>query len=412
MLPRLLAGPPLTTGAESFTDHRRRLGGLPPVADRRALIDVLASSGLLGRGGAGFPVARKWAAVADRSTGDAVVLANGAEGEPLSAKDRTLMATRPHLVLDGAELAADAVGADRIVLYVGSEHIAAGTALRRAVAERAADSRAARPIAVTLVEAPPTYVAGEESAAVHFVNAGDARPTGTMPRPFERGVDTRPTLVQNVETLAHVALIARNGDAWYREIGGPSTRGSALVTVGGATGRWVTEIPIGTTVAEVADLAAVPRVPRAVLLGGYFGGWLSADEAMDLPLDPVALREAGSAFGCGVVSFLDRSACGIDATARIIDYMAGQSAAQCGPCVFGLRAIADATVRIAGGTAASDDLERLTRWSGQLAGRGACRHPDGAVGLMLSALRVFADDFVAHARLGRCPVAREQGRAA
>jgi len=322
------------------------------------------------------------------------------------------MATRPHLVLDGAELAAEAVGADRIVLYVGSEHVAAGTALHSAVAERAADRRAAHRIPVTLLAAPPTYVAGEESAAVHFVNAGDARPTGTTPRPFERGVDARPTLVQNVETLAHAALIARNGDSWYREIGGRSTRGSALVTVGGAAGRGVTEIAIGTTVAELADLAAVRGVPGAVLLGGYFGRWLSADEAIDLPLDPVALREAGSAFGCGVVSFLDRSACGIDATARIIDYMAGQSAAQCGPCVFGLRAIADATARIAGGTAASDDLERLTRWSGQLAGRGACRHPDGAAGLMQSALRVFADDFVAHARRRRCPVAQGRGRAA
>ena len=409
MLPRLLAGPALAAGPKSLLDHRRRLGPLPPVADRRALIDLLGASGLLGRGGAGFPVARKWAAVADRSAGDAVVLANGAEGEPLSAKDRTLMATRPHLVLDGANLAADAVGAERIVLYVGSEHAAAGASLRRAVAERAADGRTGRQIPVKLVPAPPTYVAGEESAAVHFVNAGDARPTGTTPRPFERGVGARPTLVQNVETLAHAALIARNGDAWYREIGGQSTRGSALVTVGGAAGRGVTEIAIGTTVAELADLAAVPGIPRAVLLGGYFGGWLSADEAMDLPLDPVVLREAGSAFGCGVVSFLDRSACGIDATARIIDYMAGQSAAQCGPCVFGLRAMADATARIAGGTAGRDDLERLTRWSGQLAGRGACRHPDGAVGLMQSALRVFADDFVTHARLGRCPVGRARG---
>ena len=228
----------------------------------------------------------------------------------------------------------------------------------------------------------------------------------------------RPTLVQNVESLAHAALIARHGDAWYRELGGGSTRGTALVTVtagaGSAYRSGVTEIAIGTTVAELGARTGVAARDhaRAVLLGGYFGGWLAADRAWDLSLDPVAMREAGSAFGCGVVSFLSRDACGVEATARIIDYMAGQSAAQCGPCVFGLRAIADATARIAGGTAHADDLDRVTRWTGQLAGRGACRHPDGAVGLMHSALRVFADEFAVHQRTRFCPVARLAGRAA
>ena len=412
MLPRLLAGPPLAAGAESLDDHRRRLGPMPRPADPRAVIDTLSASGLLGRGGAGFPVARKWSTVAERSAGRAVVVANGAEGEPLSAKDRTLMATRPHLVLDGAALAADTVSADRIVLYVGSEHLAARDALERALGERRAARRIGSGVPISLIAAPPTYVAGEELAAVHYVNDGDGRPTGTTQRPFERGVDGRATLVQNVESLAHAALIARRGDAWYREVGGPSTRGTALVTVGSAAGRAVTEIAVGTTIAELAEAAHVPTDPRAVLLGGYFGGWMSADVARDLPLDPVAMRAAGSAFGCGVVSFLSADACGVEATARIIDYMAGQSAAQCGPCVFGLRAIADATARIAGGTAVADDLARITRWSGQLAGRGACRHPDGAVGLVQSALRVFADEFALHQRTRRCPVARAHGRAA
>lgn len=413
MMPRLLAGPPLAAGAESLAGHHRRLGPLPPAGDRRALISVLADSGLLGRGGAGFPVARKWSTVAERAKGQAIVLANGAEGEPLSAKDRTLMATRPHLVLDGAELAADAVGAEQIVLYVGREHRAARAALRTALAERARD----RGIPVSLIAAPSTYVAGEESAAVHYVNESDARPTGSNPRPFERGIADRPTLVQNVETLAHAALIARNGDAWYRELGG-TTRGSALVTIGGVARpdgvarRGVTEIAIGTPVRELAERAGAPAGARAVLLGGYFGGWLPAGEAWDLPLDPATLREAGSAFGCGVVAFLGPTSCGVEATARIMDYMAGQSAAQCGPCVFGLRAIADAMARLAGGPAAAGDLERLARWSNQLAGRGACRHPDGAVGLLHSALRVFADEFAEHQRTRSCPLDGDRWRAA
>jgi NADH:ubiquinone oxidoreductase subunit F (NADH-binding) len=407
MVSRLLAGPPLSSGPESLADHRHRLGPLPRVDDGRDLIRTLADSGLLGRGGAGFPVARKWATVAGRPDGRAFVLANGAEGEPLSAKDRTLMATRPHLVLDGAQLAAATIGAEQIVLYVGREHRAARNALAAAIAERATP----RAVPISLVTAPPSYVAGEETAAVHYLNEGEARPTGTTHRPFERGIAGDPTLVQNVETLAHVALIARNGPDWYRELGG-TVRGTALVTLGGVAQPGVTEIAIGTPIRELAAHGGAPDDARAVLLGGYFGGWLPAGESFELPLDPQALRAAGSAFGCGVVAVLGPASCGVQATARILDYMAGQSAAQCGPCVFGLRAIADATARLAAGSAARDDLHRITRWSTQLAGRGACRHPDGAVGLLASALRVFGDEFAVHQLTRSCPVERHGRRAA
>jgi NADH:ubiquinone oxidoreductase subunit F (NADH-binding) len=169
--PRLLAGPDLRHGAESFDDHRGRLG--PQPAGSPALIDPLTRSGLLGRGGAGFPVGVKWRSVADRSRGNAVVLANGAEGEPLSWKDRLLLTSRPHLVLDGAFIAAGSVGSEEVVLYVGERHQGALRALGQALAERPqSQQRMAR-----IVSAPPRYVAGEESAAVHFVQSGLATPT-------------------------------------------------------------------------------------------------------------------------------------------------------------------------------------------------------------------------------------------
>lgn len=155
---RLLAGPALAAGAETYREHVDRLGPLPEDAAARGLIATLEASGLLGRGGAGFPVGRKWRSVADRSSGDSVVLVNGAEGEPLSAKDRALMTLRPHLVIDGAILAADAVGAGEIILYVGGAHVAARDSIRRALGERASSL----PHRVRLVEAPARYVAGEE----------------------------------------------------------------------------------------------------------------------------------------------------------------------------------------------------------------------------------------------------------
>jgi NADH:ubiquinone oxidoreductase subunit F (NADH-binding) len=221
-------------------------------------------------------------------------------------------------------------------------------------------------------------------------------------------------LVQNVETLAHVALIARYGADWYRELGAGPTRGTALITVGGAaTHQGVTEIALGTSIREVATVSGAPDDAQAVLLGGYFGGWVPGRAAWDLPLDPVQVRSSGAAFGCGVVYFLAPTMCGVDATARILDYMAGQSAAQCGPCVFGLRAISDAAARLASGTPADgDDLARLVQWSGQLAGRGACKHPDGAVGLLQSALGVFAEDFERHQTSRTCTAAADPRRAA
>jgi NADH:ubiquinone oxidoreductase subunit F (NADH-binding) len=398
MMPRVLAGPPAAAGPESIGDHVARLGRLPTGKAARSVIPVVEASGLLGRGGAGFPVGRKWRTLAERARGPATILVNAAEGEPLSAKDRTLLRLRPHLVLDGAFLAADAVAAERIVIYVGSAHRDAQASLERALHERGS-----LPRPVDLVDAPDTYVAGEESAAVHFINEADARPTTTPPRPYERGIGGQPTLVQNVESLAHAAMIGRFGDGWYRELGRDTTPGTALVTVSGSGRDGIREIEIGTTIGELAAETDAPIADRqAVLLGGYFGGWVSAERGASLPLDPIALRAAGSAFGCGVVAFLGEDRCGVRATSRIMGWMAGQSAAQCGPCVFGLRAIADATARVANGRPEGDELERLRRWADQIAGRGACRHPDGAVGQLQSSLRVFEAEWDVHQRRRTC----------
>lgn len=397
----IFAGP---ASVETLGDHRRRIGTLPPVGRRSDVISTLEASGLQGRGGAGFPVGRKWRSVAERSGGRAVVLVNGAEGEPLSIKDRSLMMHRPHLVVDGALLAADAVGANEVIIYIGAEHHAARSAIDRAMSERGHEFGNRR---LRLLDAPTSYVAGEESAAVNFAKSGKALPVTTPPRPFERGVHGRPTLVQNVESLAVAALIAQYGDAWYRGLGRGPSRGLGLVTVSGAVGRpGLQEIELGSMVGEVVEAAGGARNGiHAVLLGGYFGAWAGVEEAWTLELDQAGMRARGLALGCGVVAALCASDCGVAATSRIMAYMASQSARQCGPCIFGLAAIAEASLRLAALRAQPDDLGRLGRWSTQLTGRGACRHPDGAVGLLRSALRVFPEEYAAHQR-GQCTAVR------
>lgn len=175
----------------------------------------------------------------------------------------------------------------------------------------------------------------------------------------------------------------------------------------------VVEVAQGATVAEAVDAGGgVTGTPAAVLLGGYFGGWMDARSAWNTRLDAAALRSAGATLGCGVVSVLDSDHCGVLETARIVSFLAGESARQCGPCVFGLRAIEQAVQRIAAGIAHPGDLARVRRWAAQLGGRGACHHPDGAAAMLLSALDVFADEFQRHDERRGCSVVQRGTRAA
>jgi NADH:ubiquinone oxidoreductase subunit F (NADH-binding) len=403
----LLAGPDLADGMETLAAHTARLGARPRGGP--ATLAALEASGLRGRGGGAFDVATKWRSVARGASRSRSVLVNGAEGEPLSRKDHLLMATRPHLVLDGAAIAAETLGAADVVLYVGSDHPAGQEAMRRALRERPSQERRR----TRFVAAPPRYVAGEESAAVHCVNDGVALPIATPPRPFERGVANRPTLVQNVETLAHVALIARFGGEWFQSIGAGAP-GTVLLTVSGAvTTPGVVEVAQGSTVGEAVDAAGgLTATPVAVLLGGYFGSWVDARTAWGTRLDAATLRESGATLGCGVLSVLAEDRCGVAETARIVSYLADESARQCGPCVFGLRAIAQGVQRIATGLSHPGDLDRVRRWSTQLGGRGACHHPDGAAAMLLSGLDVFAEEFARHDQGGGCTVLQRSASAA
>jgi NADH:ubiquinone oxidoreductase subunit F (NADH-binding) len=396
-LPRLL--PPAGADA-SLGAHIERYGHLPGLrGEGSALISAVEVSGLRGRGGAGFPTHLKLAAVAaGRSP---IVVANGIEGEPASHKDSLLMRINPHLVLDGAAAAAACVGARTIVIAVNRSATSAHGSLARAIAERGRSGSQAR---FELVTPPDRFVAGEETALVQWLNGGPAKPAFVPPRPYERGVRGRPTLVQNVETLANIALIARSGPDWFRELGSESEPGSMLVTLGGAVGRpGITELESGLPLRAALERAGgVDGAAQAVLVGGYFGAWVPLASALDAPLSEAGLRPLGVSLGARSLTILPHATCGVVETARLAAYLAGESAGQCGPCVFGLRAIADALGSIAAcETGANDALRRLRGVAPQVTGRGACAHPNGATRLVASALTVFRDEF-AHHVAGHC----------
>jgi NADH:ubiquinone oxidoreductase subunit F (NADH-binding) len=399
-LPRLLRG--IEGGrALSLAQHLRVHGALE-ASGRDAgarLLDAIEDSGLRGRGGAHVSTALKLRAVAGRRR-RAVVVANGSESEPASRKDAVLLAHTPHLVIDGAMVAATAVGADEVVLYVKRSDPRVWSAVQRAVDERRGSGE--RGPALRVVAAPSSYVSGQETAAIAHLNGRPALPTTVPPRPFERGVGNRPTLVSNVETLAHMALIARHGADWFRALGSPTQPGSVLVTLGGAVARpGVYEIAFASRMADLLGAAGdVSEPPQALLVGGYGGAWLDSQHMQDLTLSEGDPLLAAGSIGAGVLWVLGEGSCGVWESARVLDYLAGQSAGQCGSCVHGLRAIADSFDLVARG-AREDQRARLTRWGTDVTGRGACRHPDGAARLLASALEVFAREVDRH-RAGRC----------
>lgn len=401
-LPRLLSA--LSYGEMlGLERHLKAHGPLPASRELGPgeIVDLVERAGLRGRGGAAFPTATKLRAVR-AARGRAIVVANGCESEPISAKDALLMRELPHLVLDGAAIAARAVGADEAIIAFEAPNLDARSSLELALDER----RAARSdrVRFALFAAEERFLSGQETALVSQLNGGPAKPTFVPPRPTDRGVSRRPTLIQNVETLANLALLARYGADWYRELGTDAEPGSRLVTLAGAVRLpGVYEIECGTPLAGLlAAAGGLGSQIAGVLIGGYFGSWLPPAALGELELSNAGLSRHGGGLGCGAVVALPASSCPVAETVRVAIYLATETAGQCGPCVHGSAAIARTLHGIAEGRGTRAAFADLTRWTTELPGRGACHHPNGLAHFVSSALRAFGDHFDDHARNGAC----------
>ncbi|HVC70011.1 MAG TPA: NADH-ubiquinone oxidoreductase-F iron-sulfur binding region domain-containing protein [Acidimicrobiales bacterium] len=399
---RLLAGPRAEEGPESLDAHRRRLGPLELPDDAGEVLDLVGTGGLVGRGGGEFPLLRKLTAAVEGGA-DPLVVVNGSEGEPASRKDRTLIEHRPHLVLDGAEVAARAVGAAEVVLYVHGTRSVSSTTLAKALEERGAASSSGP--SFRLVAAPAAYVAGESSAVVSVLEGRGPVPSRRRLPVAAAGVNGRPTVVSNAESISHLALLTRFGAPWFTAAGTPETPGSTLLTLAGGVRQpgLVVEVLAPVALGEVLCVhGGVTTPPAAVLIGGYGGRWVGGAAALEAPLDRGALRRAEVPLGCGLIAPLPPDTCGLSVTLRLLGYLAAQSAGQCGPCVLGLPALVHQLSEIVGGRGTRGDIRRLVRQALSLRGRGDCAHPDGAVVLLESALHVFSEDADRHARGRSC----------
>ncbi|MGY4860123.1 NADH-ubiquinone oxidoreductase-F iron-sulfur binding region domain-containing protein [Cryobacterium sp. AP23] len=394
--------------------HQVVFGPLPAAPGSAALLELLRSAGLEGRGGAGFPAWRKLAAIPVPAAGRSgagragqrrpVVIGNAAEGEPLSVKDATLLRTAPHLVLDGLLTVADAVHAAEVYLYAPAALL---PHIGRALAERADAG------AVTMRAAAESFISGEASAVVNAIAGRPAVPRDRSVRLTTSGLGKRPTLLHNIETLAHIALIVRFGAAWFRSLGTETDPGTRLVTVSrglaaagvaagvaadasGHASATVLEVVGGSRIHEVLRFAGIdPGAVAAVLVGGYHGAWLPA-RALDTGLDRAALAPFGARPGAGILLALETGRCPLTLAAAIAEYLAGQSAHQCGPCVNGLPAVANVLGRLAAGERDPALPGEVARLAALVTGRGSCHHPDGTARFVLSTLTVFEADVAAH----------------
>lgn len=374
--PRALAGVAQYGRLDSAAHYR--VHGMAVGHSRKTLTGWCAAVGLRGRGGAAFPVAAKLDSLPKR--GARAVVVNGTESDPTSRKDRTLLCFAPHLVLDGAVLVAGAVHASAVVVAVHSE--AAAASLRAAVAER--HDR----VDIQVERSADGFVAGEERALLAGLSGAPAVPPGRRVHPSVKGLDGRPTFAANTETFAQLALLSRLEPHSFAAVGLPGEAGTMLLTVGGA----VTEIPIGARLDGLLSDVGIDD-PQAVLLGGYHGSWIDPRSAL-----PLAVT-SGAPLGAGVVAVLDQSTCALGEVTRVVGWLAEQSSGQCGPCFFGLPALAGTLDRVLAGEPGA--LEMLRRRAGGLPGRGACAHPDGTARFVATAAAALIAEVAAH-RGGGC----------
>ena len=405
-----IGGPRLTLGFDRFDrldlDRHLAVHGRLRAPALDDLVRMAEQVDLRGRGGAGFPLARKLMAVAARvnhptadrtallpgekgdergSSEDVVVVVNGAEGEPGSAKDKVLLGRAPHLVLDGAQIAANALGTQRIVLAVESDE--AARSVRAAISERRMPARVVR-----LTE---RFISGESGAVIRAINGETPIPPGVKVRASDAGVDGFPTLLSNTETFAQLAVLVSLGSDLYASAGTDDEPGTTLLTIGGTQ---VVEAPLGTPLRAVLDHCDVPPSP-GVLVGGYHGMWLDPAAVSRAVLSRAGMRRVGGTVGAGIILPLTQGTCPLGEVTRIASYLAAQSAGQCGPCRLGLPDVVRSLMALTEGAGTAEDVRRA---AGIGRGRGACTHPDGTAKFVLSAMEAFTADIDAHRWGGGC----------
>jgi NADH:ubiquinone oxidoreductase subunit F (NADH-binding) len=376
-----------------------------------AVAGAVSASGLRGRGGAGYPTGLKWRAAAAAPAGPRYVVANGYGADPAVRTDRVLMESDPHTIIEGVALAAYAIGASRAWIALRSE---ATEAIRRLEAALAGATEAGFVGADVLdsgwsleIEIRPVqgaYMLGEETVLLKALEGKRGQPEQRPPHPTERGLFGRPTVVQNVQTLAAVPWIIRHGAEAYAAVGAAESPGTILVQLRGAGGAGIAEVPLGTTLRELVGLVERPdgRPLKAILVGGPSGGFLPVD-LLDTPYTYEAIRQAGAHLGSGSIVVADDRACIVDLARLLTRFCADQACGKTIPCRIGTRRLSEVVDRIAVGTPRPTDVELVADLSADICGSALCDHERLATLPASSAMRYFRAEIDDHLLRSTCP---------
>ncbi|GAA3234800.1 hypothetical protein GCM10020256_52140 [Streptomyces thermocoprophilus] len=323
-----------------------------------------------------------------------VVVVNGSEDEPACRKDTVLINRAPHLILDGALLCAEALGARTLVVGVTRE--STQRSMEAALAERGLNNGRRSALRARVQRNPVRMVTGAAASLIRSIDGGPAIPPGRKISASQSGVGGAPTLLSNAETFAQLAIAARIGPERYGNTGLYDEPGTVMLTVSGAVARpMVIEVPTGVPLRYVLQLAGAPPVPQGVLTGGYHGKWIDAATVNEAIVSRNSLDAVGGSLGAGAILPISQETCPLGESLRVAQWLAEESAGQCGPCYLGLPAAARGMQDIlsGGGPAALEALKQVAK---NVKRRGACSHPDGSAMFLESTIKAFTDDLAAH----------------
>jgi NADH-quinone oxidoreductase subunit F len=399
--------------AEGATQSQISQSLRTPAPTSAEIISIIEKSGLRGRGGAGFPTGQKWRVVREQPGEVKYVICNGDEGDPGAFMDRMILESFPFRIIEGLAIAAVAVGAREGVFYVRREYPLAVKRVRSAIAELERRGWLGEkllgvgpPFKLSFFEGAGAFVCGEETALIASLEGQRGMPALRPPFPAQEGLWGKPTLINNVETLAMVPWILRNGPEKFAAIGTAKSKGTKVFALAGKIRRGgLIEIPMGTTIREIVEEigggAAEGRQFKAVQIGGPSGGCVPARLA-DTPVDFESLREVGAIMGSGGLVVLDDSSCMVDIARYFLQFTQNQSCGKCTFCRIGTKRMLDILDRLCTGKATRTNLAELEHLSHQVSAGSLCGLGRTAPNPVLTTLRYFRDEYEAHVQ-GRCP---------
>lgn len=411
----------MTTNTQVLLDHRIHVGadlsawfsvgggdGLRvAMADRKQALQTIEDSGLRGMGGAGFPTSRKWGMLVEKDAKDKVVVCNGNEDEPGTFKDRVLLETSPHQVIEGGIIAALVTGANHVYFYINPHHTKGLAAMRRGVEQwlvdelfQEAQAVLGKSLLLTVVESSGLYIGGEETAVISSIEGGFPFPRVKPPYPVESGVFGAPTIINNVETLSNVSHILHNGAEWHQNNGIGKAVGTKLYSLSGDVLKpGLYELPMGTSLYDLVFVHGggmlLGKEFKAVFTGGPSNTLLTSKD-LDVAMDFDSVRERNSRLGTGAMIVISEGTSIVRKVSEYMEFFAKGSCGQCPPCKSGTFQIARLLEAFNAGTSNDGDLIALENLCKILPGSGRCALIDGAVTVVESSLQTFREEYLAN----------------